>query len=237
MKYDEQLFIAMGEKIRAARKSKGWSQDDFLEILCNQYECRIARNRLSLIESGHKRKETDHKRDDFSLKFLLAVCDIFGWDMGYLFGEYEEKTHENHMVCEATGLSEQAVEKVKLLRDYESRTWCLSTLNRILEHPDFGDFIIAATAYSDIDFPVSIVGPFPKETVNNRDIAALKAQRLLFRMLESVPEREDYRALYKILYGMKEDRDWTESEFLKHLAKLDSGDLSDFKGGWNTSES
>lgn len=225
MRYNEQMFRAMGEKIRAGRKSKGWSQDDFLELLCYQYDCRIARKRLSGIENGHT--------GDFDLTVLLAVCDIFGWDMGYLFGEYEEKTHENHMVCEATGLSEQAVEKVKLLHEYDSRTWWLSTLNKVIEHPEFADFIHAAAEYTDSESSVELVADnicFTERKSNSKDIAALKAQRLLFRILDSIPEPDnDNRPLYSFLYSLKDKNGWSEAELSEHLAKLDRGDLSDFK--------
>ena len=99
MEYD---FRKMGDRIvNARKKERKWSQDRFIEEL-NSRGVAIGRNRLSKIENGEQQY--------FDLGFMLAVCDIFGWDMGYLLGEYGETTRDKYFICEYTGLSEKALD-------------------------------------------------------------------------------------------------------------------------------
>lgn len=224
MKYSREAFALIGTRIREARKGRKMSQDEFIDLL-KEHGCAIGRGRLSHLENG--------KAADFNLDILLTVCEIFDWDMGSLFGAYKEKNLDNHIACTVTGLSEQAVEKIKRLYEYNSRTWCLDTLNKAIEHPDFVDFIHAATEYTDKDTSVSLVSDniaFTERESSTKDIAAVKTQRLLFRILDAIPEREnDLRPLYSMLFRLKEHCGWSETQFAEHLAKLDRGDLSDFR--------
>ena len=98
--------ITVGERIRQARKELGWSQDKLIEQLQNR-QAGIGRTTLSAIESG-KKDALDH----VSLSALCAMCDLFDCDMGYLLGEYEEKHRVAAEVCDATGLSETAVQRL-----------------------------------------------------------------------------------------------------------------------------
>lgn len=47
---------------------------------------------------------------------MLRVCDLFGIDMDSLLGRIEEPTHEIKFICEKTGLSANAVEKLMSLK-------------------------------------------------------------------------------------------------------------------------
>lgn len=99
MEYD---FYKIGERIRHERKKvRKISQDSFIAQL-KEHGVSIGRNRLSSIENGCQK--------DFDLAFMLAVCDIFGWDMGFLMGEYAETTQDKHFICEHVGLSEYALD-------------------------------------------------------------------------------------------------------------------------------
>lgn len=149
MKYTEQDFRNIGDRIREARNSKDWSQDDFIEKLA-EHGCTIARNRLSGIENGHpiniKDKETGEivgkKQYQLSFDFLLAVCEIFGWDMGHLFGEYEEKTQLNHLICKETGLTEKALEKVKDMYSKNAETAFSDIISLMIEDMD-AEYLLA----------------------------------------------------------------------------------------------
>lgn len=222
MEYSKSTFLSMGEKIISARKERGLSQAAFIDLL-GENGVKIARNRLSKIENG----EEGH----FSLDFLLAVCRLFGWDMGYLFGEYEEKTKEKHLICQRTGLSEKAVDKLLLLKEYNSREWHIDTINGIMENENFIDFVVSATNYAFENTDIEIIPTvhFASNSVNSRDVCSLKCQRLLFKMLDDIPPKaEDYRNLYSLLYSLRKNG-MSEKEFQERIAKLDKGDLSDWR--------
>ena len=87
----EYKFYEIGERVRNLRKNQGQSQSEFIGMLKDKYNVSISRNRLSSIENGNQK--------DFSLEFLLAVCQEYDCNMGFLFGEYQEKTYNNHFIC------------------------------------------------------------------------------------------------------------------------------------------
>lgn len=130
MKYN---FGEIGNRIRILRKTSGKNQDDFIETL-NNYGINIGRNRLSLIENGD--------RNHFSLDILLAVCEIFNCDMGYLLGEYNEKTRELHEISAITGLSETAIKKLQVFKS-ENRKTAHSDLLSILIENDNAEYFLA----------------------------------------------------------------------------------------------
>lgn len=100
----EYNFAKMGDRIRLERKRRGISnQEQFIEMLEQKCNVKIGRNRLSDIENGEQKA--------LDLEFMLGVCKIFDWDMGYLLGEYEETTKDIHDISEYTGLSEMAVRR------------------------------------------------------------------------------------------------------------------------------
>ena len=74
-------FTLAGQRIRALRKSRKWSQDDLLEAI-SHYGCSRSRNTLSAMENGMAKS--------FSLDVLLAMGEIFQCRIGYLLGEQAE---------------------------------------------------------------------------------------------------------------------------------------------------
>lgn len=110
MKYN---FNKIGERIKTLRKSRKLSQDSFLEILRDNFGFGISRNTLSLIENGNQTALT--------FDFLYKASKIFDCDIGFLLGEYEEKTKDVHDICSVTGLSESAIENLMLWSKADDR--------------------------------------------------------------------------------------------------------------------
>lgn len=99
-------FKKVGNRIRDLRKSKKWSQDDFVDQLKAKY-LPITRKTISRIEQGDENK--------FTLPFLLTACDVFGCDMGYLLGEYEEHTRDAADIADKLGFSSLAADNLVYL--------------------------------------------------------------------------------------------------------------------------
>ena len=76
------------------------TQDDLLDYLKRQ-GAPLSRGTLSKIENGSIL--------GFDLNLLIALCNLFDCDMGYLLCEYDERHRVTAEVCEKTGLSESAV--------------------------------------------------------------------------------------------------------------------------------
>ena len=129
MKYEKVDFPSIGEKIRNARRERKLSQDGLIELLSVKYGVKLGRNRLSQLENGGREK--------FELDLFIAICDIFDWDMGYLFDEYLESTKTKHIICQETGLSEAAVNKIVAWKNADDRRKLYSNhLSELLENKD-----------------------------------------------------------------------------------------------------
>lgn len=165
---------------------------------------------------------------------MLAICDLFQWDVGHLLGEYTEKTQENSFICEKTGLSEKALDNLQILKEHNSRDWCLDVLSALIEDKDFLPLSVSISKYTaETAHSVDDEAPYIFREIDSKDIWALKVQRLLFEILDRVSDdmrgRPDYRMLYRLLFSWEADGRMTNEELQKHLAKLDSGDISDFE--------
>lgn len=97
MGYD---YIKIGQRIRDLRKQKFGNQDEFIFAL-SEKGVPISRNRVSAIENGEQSK--------FTFPFLIACCELFCCDIGFLLGEHECKTIEVQSIQDYTGLRESTI--------------------------------------------------------------------------------------------------------------------------------
>lgn len=97
------------EGFKKARKAVGLTQAAFAD----KYHYSIAT--VKKWEQGKAKPEVET---------LLTLCDIFNCDMSYLFGQIDSPKHTTVEICNETGLSQLAVEK-------------LTKMNRISSGNDF----------------------------------------------------------------------------------------------------
>lgn len=90
-----------GERIRLARKNKGFTQEQLAEIIG------VERTAVTSWESGNSLPEIRRYSD---------LCKALDVDCGYLLGDYEEKEFSNNRISESTGLSESAIERLKRMK-------------------------------------------------------------------------------------------------------------------------
>lgn len=97
----------MGERLRTARESKGFSRQKLVDILNSHAKApafALAPGRA--LQMGTYRK-WESGENPVDVRWIPALCDVLGVDVGYLFGEYPEKTRAASDVCAVTGLSEK----------------------------------------------------------------------------------------------------------------------------------
>ena len=99
-------YIKIGNNIRKLRIECDMSQDDLVEIMNTRYKLRYTRQRIGRIENGDGSQL-------ITAAMLDALTDIFNCDVGYIVGEIEERTQENKYICNALGISEKALNKIK----------------------------------------------------------------------------------------------------------------------------
>ncbi len=114
------------ERIRGIRKGCTISQEKLISDLKDNHDFRISRNRLSAFENG---------AEQCTMEFLIAFSKYFNCDIGYLLCEYDEKTINKHQICEYTGLSQKAVEKILFWNNCDDyrRFWSRELLSSLIE--------------------------------------------------------------------------------------------------------
>ena len=106
----EYNYSEIGSRIREERNARKWSQDELISRLQDR-DAGIGRNKISNVENGVVK---DVK--SLSLDALEALCDLFECDLGYLLGEYDERQRVAAEVCDATGLTETAAQRLLNLK-------------------------------------------------------------------------------------------------------------------------
>ena len=102
-------YNSLAFRFRELRKKKmnNMSQEDLMaELLDNGYKS-INRGKYGRCENG----DVDELKN-LKLGFLDALCDLYGIDIGHLFGLYDESSQTLHDICDYTGLNEQAIENL-----------------------------------------------------------------------------------------------------------------------------
>lgn len=125
MKYN---FEECGKKIRTLRKSKGWSQEEFVDHL-SSVGIPITRGRIGQIENGNQEK--------FNLTFLLGCCRLFDCDIGYLLGEYDKgTTRDNQFIAQVTGLEDAAIRRLSAEKE-QYRQLQIDQLSKLIMNDAF----------------------------------------------------------------------------------------------------
>lgn len=101
----------MGEQLRAAR---GKTKRPALVQLLRESPKAPVESKAEM--TAERLKQWEYGNNPISLEWIPAICDVLDCDVGYLFGEYEEKKREFSDICAVTGLSEKAVWNLSQLK-------------------------------------------------------------------------------------------------------------------------
>lgn len=109
----------IGSRIKTQRKELGLSQD-----VLSKEVLHCDRGVLGKYEKGERLPPLD---------LLLTMCEKSGCELGYLLGEYEEKTRTDTDICKETNLSSKAVESLKAFKSSIENKQIISFLNMLIE--------------------------------------------------------------------------------------------------------
>lgn len=93
----------VGERIKAERDRIGLTQKEFAK------KVGLANQTYNNLENGIGSLKIEH---------LYGISEKCGCDIGYLLGECEERTYKATDICKETGLSEEAIEKLREAKEY-----------------------------------------------------------------------------------------------------------------------
>ena len=100
-KYGKDRRIRIADRLREERKSKRVTQDKMAEDLL------ISKPTIISWEKKNGKNKVP------SPDQILALCEYFDCDYGYIICEYDSRKHENADIQDQIGLSEQAIELLK----------------------------------------------------------------------------------------------------------------------------
>ncbi|NCB52846.1 MAG: XRE family transcriptional regulator [Clostridia bacterium] len=114
--------------IQTQRRAKGWTQSELAE-----------KAGYSMVRSVG----CWEKGEAITLPLLEKLSKLFECDIGYLLGEYEEETKSTSDLVAKTGLTEKAVERLRMLHKGAERSLqkrlTLALVSDMLESPSFLD--------------------------------------------------------------------------------------------------
>lgn len=114
----ENIKNIVGSRIKEARKSHKVSRKKLCDLL-NKQEPDMSDLQPDTL------KQWELGVNQINIAWIPAICKVLNCDVGYLFGEHEEKTYLECDIHEKTGLEENAIAKLthlKKLDSYYSRT-------------------------------------------------------------------------------------------------------------------
>lgn len=106
------LFVQkmIGSRVREARENKGLSRPEFARLLEQDIHAPVEGNTYGL--SINRLKQWEYGNNPVSLEWIPAICNVLECDVGYLFGDYAEKTRSISDIVDKTGLSPLAAENL-----------------------------------------------------------------------------------------------------------------------------
>lgn len=148
----------VGSRIQAARGKM--SRQQLVDILNNREDRPVIKDKKDTI-SLETLKQWEYGNNPVNLEWLPVICNVLSCDVGYLFGEYEEKQREISDVCAFTGLSEKAAKLLYQLHHnpqgsshqelgVQAKGYIVpnvSVLNRLIEADGYLEFINEISFY------------------------------------------------------------------------------------------
>lgn len=116
--YNNRIKI-VGERIKEERKRKKWTKVD---LLIKIYMAESSHKTLTAWENGERMPD---------LTSLARMAEVFQCDIGYLLGDYDERTRTLADIVEETWLSEKAVQNVLYMKECDFNA--LAALSVFLE--------------------------------------------------------------------------------------------------------
>ena len=126
----------MGKRLKALRESKGLSHVALRDELREKYDIDISRDSLINYEVSDKEHPKAFKNDGMRVEYLRYLADFYGVSTDYLLGLTDVKAPDASLraVCEYTGLSEGAVNRLKDSRYREDGAWFSHSTAEIIDY-------------------------------------------------------------------------------------------------------
>lgn len=185
--------------------------------------CNVQRQSISQWQNGNTRPD---------INSLWKIAEFYHVSTDYLLGRTSVQTTDTNLrsVCDYTGLSEQAISKLKTYQKENKSEWSMDVFNAMIENENF-------------DTLFSLICQFatrPDHQVEYRyirtslyDIEESKAQNTLHDIMQDLQtgfqHREDNRIAYQRIFSLHETGKLSDEDYKQIEHEFDNGDFSALK--------
>ena len=122
--------------------------------------------------TAERLKQWEYGYNPISLEWIPAICDVLHCDVGYLFGDYPEKTREISDICSITGLSPAAAKAIIGDKYDGFRDTRIEALNFLLVSANFENALHEIIMFKDAEREAVSLERAREKTISNlRDIS------------------------------------------------------------------
>lgn len=161
-----------------------------------------------------------------TMEQLYLYADRFNVSIDYLTGRTAVLNSDMRYICEYTGLSEKAVENLKILNERNRATWEMNVTNDILSSKEFMELIFYAThALTEEDHEIED-GLFKttKKVIGKTQIVSI-FQTILDKISEKYESISDHRFMYAIAYDWYDKGTLTKEQLEQVIKEYDQGNF------------
>ncbi|MBR2520775.1 MAG: hypothetical protein IKE62_01160 [Oscillospiraceae bacterium] len=175
------------KRLKRLRTSKGLSHEKLSEELSKRYGITISKSSLINYEATDYSSKSGSNAG-MKIEYLWCLSDFYGVSADYLLGKSSERSPDVSIqaVCRYTGLSETAVEKLKLLYDQRDTRAYSDLLSLILSDADLEYLLGLLEGYLVEDKGISAELAMSRAYINPKDLAIFTASDTIRQMLERI---------------------------------------------------
>lgn len=203
MKDYQNRRFEVGRRIMEERKKLGLSRKQLLPLI---YKSEASHKTLTSWENGERLPDLDS---------LSAMADLFKCDIGYLLGDYPERTRAISDICSLTGLSAAAASSITVDESDGFRNTRIEALNFILTSVNFENALHELARFKGIEAEAASLEKAQSESILKlNDIAEYRPNTAL---LELVSEKRQEATLCE--YNLSKNLTFVVEELKRKIDK------------------
>ena len=158
-----------------------------------------------------------------TLNNLVALAGYFKVDLNYFITGVKQR---NASISQQTGLSNEAIEKIRLIKYQNRKTWFMDALNALIENENFEALIEVLRDYLTGSSHLIKYGNY---SVDYRVLMSNEAQNIFREILKTIDKdfaekhAVDDRVYYNILYSKYEAGEISKELLRKAIKEFENG--------------
>ena len=172
----------MGERLKRAREELHYNLPRLADLLNEQEGIPVRKNQTDNV-SVERLKKWESGENPIAIEWIPILCDVLQFDVGYLFGEYEQHYRVTADISEQTGLTEMAVRDLVFYKG----SFMVEKLSELLSDKSFWEMLNLFEIYKNMS---------PEIAEKNKETVALMFEAAKNASNEHLAESYKHTAYY-----------------------------------------